>query len=51
MKKLMVTTMARISGAGYPGVLSDILGNVVPHIPDEEAKMETETLKIFGKYE
>ncbi|MCB0726379.1 MAG: aspartate-semialdehyde dehydrogenase [Ignavibacteriae bacterium] len=52
LKKVMVTTMQAISGAGYPGVPSlDILGNVVPHIPDEEAKMETETLKIFGKYE
>ncbi len=52
LKKVMVTTMQAISGAGYPGVPSlDILGNVVPHIPDEEIKMETETLKIFGKYE
>ncbi|HMQ69461.1 MAG TPA: aspartate-semialdehyde dehydrogenase [Ignavibacteria bacterium] len=52
LKKVMVTTMQAISGAGYPGVPSlDILGNVIPHIPDEEAKMETETLKIFGNYE
>lgn len=52
LKKIIVTTMQAISGAGYPGVPSlDILGNVVPHIPDEEIKMETETLKIFGKYE
>lgn len=52
LKKVIVSTMQAISGAGYPGVPSlDILGNVVPHIPDEEAKMETETLKIFGKYE
>lgn len=45
----MVTTMQAISGAGYPGVPSlDIFDNVVPYIPDEEAKMETEASKILG---
>lgn len=44
-----VVTMQALSGAGYPGVPSlDILGNVVPHIGGEEAKMETEPLKIMG---
>ncbi|MCI0473311.1 MAG: aspartate-semialdehyde dehydrogenase [Ignavibacteria bacterium] len=52
LKRVVVTTMQAISGAGYPGVPSlDIMGNVVPHIPGEEEKMETETLKIFGKFE
>ena len=49
LKKVIITTMQAISGAGYPGVPSmDILGNVVPHIKDEEEKIETETLKILG---
>lgn len=50
LSKVIVTTMQAISGAGYPGVPSlDILGNVVPHIKDEEEKIQTETQKIFGK--
>ncbi len=45
-----VVTMQAISGAGYPGVASlDIIDNVIPYIGDEEGKMETEPLKIFGK--
>lgn len=52
LSKVMVTTMQAISGAGYPGVPSlDILGNVIPHISDEEEKIQIETLKILGKYE
>ena len=50
LKKVIVTTMQAVSGAGYPGISSmDILGNVVPHIKDEEEKMQTEPLKIFGE--
>jgi aspartate-semialdehyde dehydrogenase len=50
LSKVMVTTMQAISGAGYPGVPSlDILGNVVPHITDEEEKIQIEMLKIFGQ--
>ena len=46
----LVTTFQATSGAGYPGVPSlDILGNVIPYIPDEERKMEAETIKILGK--
>ena len=49
LESVMVTTMQAISGAGYPGVPSlDILGNVVPYIGGEEAKIETETCKILG---
>ncbi|MFA5405278.1 MAG: aspartate-semialdehyde dehydrogenase, partial [Ignavibacteria bacterium] len=52
LTKVIVTTMQAISGAGYPGVPSlDILGNVVPHIKDEEEKIQTEVLKILGKLE
>jgi len=50
LESVHATTMQAISGAGYPGVASlDILDNVIPHIMGEEAKMETEPLKIFGE--
>jgi len=46
-----VVTMQAVSGAGYPGVASlDIMDNVIPLIKGEEDKMETEPLKILGKY-
>lgn len=49
IKKIIVSTMQAISGAGYPGVASlDIVDNVIPFINGEEDKMEAETLKIFG---
>ena len=52
LEKVMVTTMQAISGAGYPGVPSmDIYDNVIPYINGEEPKMETEPLKILGKFE
>ncbi len=44
-----VVTLQALSGAGYPGIPSmDILDNVIPHIAGEEAKVETEPLKILG---
>lgn len=44
-----VVTMQGLSGAGYPGVSSlDIMGNIVPHIGGEEAKMASETCKLLG---
>lgn len=49
LKRVLVTTMQAVSGAGYPGVASlDIMGNVVPHIKNEEEKLEAETLKLLG---
>lgn len=48
-RKVMVTTMQAVSGAGYPGVASmDILGSVIPYIGGEEEKIETESNKILG---
>ena len=42
LRQVMVTTLQAVSGAGYPGVSSlDILGNILPHIPGEESKMES----------
>ena len=49
IKRVIVTTMQAISGAGYPGVPSmDITANVIPYIGGEEEKMQEETQKIFG---
>ena len=47
-----VVTLQALSGGGFPGVPSlSILDNVIPYIPDEEQKLETEPLKIFGSLE
>lgn len=52
LKKVVVTTMQAISGAGHPGVASyDILDNIIPYIGGEEQKSEIEPRKIFGKIE
>jgi aspartate-semialdehyde dehydrogenase len=51
IRRVMVTTMQAISGAGYPGVASmDINANVIPFIGGEEEKMERETQKILGDF-
>ena len=50
IKKVIVTTMQAVSGAGYPGVPSlSIIDNVIPYIEREEEKMQNETQKILGK--
>jgi aspartate-semialdehyde dehydrogenase len=52
IKRMIVTTMQAVSGAGYPGVPSlDIIDNVVPYIGGEEEKSELEPLKILGTIE
>ncbi|HUL72041.1 MAG TPA: aspartate-semialdehyde dehydrogenase [Vicinamibacterales bacterium] len=50
IRRVLVTTMQAVSGAGYPGVPSlDILGNLIPFIGGgEEDKIERETVKILG---
>jgi aspartate-semialdehyde dehydrogenase len=49
IKRLIVSTMQAVSGAGYPGVPSwDMIDNIVPYIGGEEEKSEMEPLKIFG---
>ena len=50
VKRVHVTTLQGLSGAGYPGVASlDALGNVIPFISGEEEKIERETTKILGQ--
>jgi aspartate-semialdehyde dehydrogenase len=49
VKRIIVSTLQAVSGAGYPGPASlDILDNVVPYIGGEEEKSEREPLKILG---
>jgi aspartate-semialdehyde dehydrogenase len=51
LRRVQVTTLQAVSGAGYPGVAGlDILDNVVPYIPEEEEKIERETRKILGSF-
>lgn len=49
---VIMTSMQAVSGAGRsPGVLAlDIIDNVIPFIPREEEKVQSETLKILGEY-
>jgi aspartate-semialdehyde dehydrogenase len=54
LEAVQVVTMQALSGAGYPGVASlDILDNVMPSIDmcGEDRKIETEPLKILGRWE
>jgi aspartate-semialdehyde dehydrogenase len=49
LEAVLMTSMQAASGAGYPGVPSlDILGNVLPYIGGEEAKVEREVAKMLG---
>ncbi len=51
-KRIILTTLQAVSGAGYPGVPSlDIVDNIIPYIGGEEEKSELEPLKIFGRLE
>ncbi len=51
IQKLHLVSEQAISGAGYPGVSSmDILDNVIPYVPSDEQKMETESLKMLGDF-
>lgn len=52
IEAVVATTLQALSGAGYPGVASlDINDNVLPHIGGEEEKIETEALKILGRFD
>jgi aspartate-semialdehyde dehydrogenase len=49
IKRIIVSTLQAVSGAGYPGVPGlDIIDNIVPYINGEEEKSEKEPLKILG---
>lgn len=50
LEAVHVVTLQALSGAGVPGVPGvQVVDNVIPFIPGEEEKMETEPLKILGR--
>lgn len=52
IKRVYVSTMQAVSGAGYNGVPSmAIVDNLVPFIGEEEEKMESETLHLLGDFD
>jgi aspartate-semialdehyde dehydrogenase len=49
IRRVVVTSLQAISGAGYDGLPSmAIQDNVIPYISKEEEKVEVETLKMLG---
>ena len=49
VSEVSVVTMQALSGAGLKGVAAmTIQDNVIPHVPGEEEKLESESLKILG---
>ena len=50
IRRVFVSTLQAVSGAGYPGLAAvDVLGNAIPFIGGEEEKLATETLKVLGE--
>jgi aspartate-semialdehyde dehydrogenase len=51
-RKVFMSSMQAVSGAGYPGVPSlDIMDNVIPYIAGEEEKFQQELAKLLGHIE
>ena len=51
LRRLHLVSEQAISGAGYPGVSSmDMIDNIIPFVPGDEAKMETESRKMLGAF-
>lgn len=49
LRRVFVTTLQAVSGAGFNGVGAlDIIDNVVPYIGGEEDKLETEPVKLLS---
>lgn len=49
IRRVLVTTLQAVSGAGYPGVPAvDMLGNAIPFVGGEEDKIQAETRKLLG---
>ncbi|MCH7574444.1 MAG: aspartate-semialdehyde dehydrogenase [Candidatus Marinimicrobia bacterium] len=49
IESVRVVTLQAKSGAGYPGPPPEIIGdNVLPYIPGEEEKLQSEPLKLLG---
>jgi len=52
VKRVIMTSMQAMSGAGRsPGLSAmDMMENIIPYIPGEEPKVESEPLKILGTF-
>lgn len=49
IRRLHLVSEQALSGAGYPGVPSmDMIDNIIPFVPGDEQKMETESRKMLG---
>ena len=49
IRRLHLVSEQAVSGAGYPGVPSlDMIDNIIPFVPGDEGKMETESRKMLG---
>lgn len=52
IRRLHLVSEQALSGAGYPGVSSmDIIDNIIPFVPGDEQKMETESRKMLGYFD
>ena len=51
IRRLHLVSEQAVSGAGYPGVSSmDVIDNIIPFVPGDEQKMETESQKMLGYF-
>jgi aspartate-semialdehyde dehydrogenase len=51
LRRLHLVSEQAVSGAGYPGLSSmDMIDNILPHVPGDEDKMETESRKMLGYF-
>ena len=51
LRRLHLVSEQAISGAGYPGLSSmDMIDNIIPYVPGDEQKMETESRKMLGYF-
>ncbi len=52
IRRLHLVSEQAVSGAGYPGVSSmDMIDNIIPYVPGDEDKMESESLKMLGSFD
>ena len=51
IRRLHLVSEQAVSGAGYPGVSSmDMIDNIIPYVPGDEDKMESESRKMLGSF-
>ncbi len=52
VRRLHLVSEQAVSGAGYPGVSSiDMIDNIIPYVPGDEQKMESESRKMLGYFD